>query len=155
MKLINLTGARGGQTRVDDSDYAALLPYKWHSDGFRVMRGYWDKQTKKYRSQTMHRQLLVPPVGLVVDHINGDVLDNQRANLRICTRALNARNAGIKTKNRRYKGTYFIHGRWVAQIRINKKLKTLGRFATEREAVLAYNAGALKYHGDFARLNLL
>jgi hypothetical protein len=54
----------------------------------------------------------------------------------------------------RYKGVRLVKGgKWEARIRVNKKLLSLGRFKSEREAGYIYNEAALKYFGEFARLN--
>jgi hypothetical protein len=63
----------------------------------------------------MHRILVDPPAGLVVDHINGDGLDNRRVNLRACTQAENMRNV------RRWRTLYpglrkNTKGQWIARV---------------------------------------
>jgi hypothetical protein len=98
-----------------------------------------------------------PPPHLLVDHRNNNSLDNRRANLRLATHAENCYNRPkIRTKtSSRYIGVYFEKstGKWTAKIRVNGKRLWLGRFNSELEAALAYDAAARKYHGEFARTN--
>lgn len=144
---------------VDDTDAAAVQQYKWHasktSDGHYYARGYvqqGDKWVKVY----MHRFLTGVSRGAVVDHINGDTLDNRRDNIRVCTQAENMRNqrARVARPGSR-KGVSFDRARnkFQAYINVNGKRISLGRFATEDEAVAAHNAAALVHHGEFAVLN--
>lgn len=96
--------------------------------------------------------------GLFVDHINGDRLDNRRSNLRIVTKQQNSMNrVGNKGKLSRHKGiTYYkVSDRWQVRIVANEKVIALGYYKKERDAAEAYNRAALKYHGEFARLNIL
>jgi hypothetical protein len=95
---------------------------------------------------------------LLIDHINGDSLDNRRANLRLATPSQNAYNrAKIRSKkSSRYIGVYFekATGRWTVKIRIGRgKRLWLGRFNSEIAAARAYDAAAKKYHKEFAVLN--
>jgi hypothetical protein len=78
-------------------------------------------------------------------------------NLRFATRTENSRNQKKtnKTSSSTYKGVYLNKpsGKWMAYIRINKKLKNLGYYATEREAAEVYNAAALEHFEEFAKPN--
>ena len=96
-----------------------------------------------------------PPLGMQVDHINGDRLDNRRENLRIVTNWQNQMNRGMTINNSSgYKGVRLRRsGKWEAQIRVNKKAIFLGRFYDKLDAAHAYDDAAKKYFGEFARLN--
>lgn len=87
------------------------------------------------------------------DHINGDGLDNRRANLRIVTHAQNRKNTRPITGQSRHKGVTFHKGKWQAQIVSDDKYHYLGRFDDETEAAKAHDAAAIRLHGEFARLN--
>ncbi len=96
------------------------------------------------------------PDGKQVDHINGNPLDNRRENLRICENAENNRNKGLtKASTSGYKGVslYKRSGTWRAYIVTNYKQKHLGTFDNPIDAAKAYNVAAIKFHGEFARLN--
>lgn len=142
---------------VDDEDFAALSGYRWH-----YVAGYAVRCPRKGeggRKIRMHRQILGVSPGVVVDHINGYGLDNQRKNLRVCTQRQNQFNRGkIKTRKATsiYKGVWLAKAKtnpWRAHIRVNGKPTYIGSFATEEDAARAYDQAARKHHGEFARLN--
>jgi hypothetical protein len=76
-----------------------------------------------------------------VDHINGDTLDNRRANLRAVTTKENARNIrGPRSHNT--SGALGVsydksRGKWMAFICQDKKLRNLGRFDNKDDAIAA------------------
>ena len=111
----------------------------------------------------LHRIVLTAKKGEEVDHINGNPLDNRRANLRIVTSCENSWNsrAHADSKYSKYKGVslwrFKHHTRkkpWVCQIMASGK-KRKSYFSTEREAAEQYNLWALELHGNFALLNNL
>lgn len=98
------------------------------------------------------------PQGLVIDHINGNRLDNRKKNLRFVTMQQNCFNSAKKRAGRtssRYKGVHHRKERnkWVAYISIKRKKTFLGSFNTEIEAARAYNEAAKREYGEYARLN--
>lgn len=141
---------------VDDSDYEAVAALRWgFTDGYAV---HYVKKNGKVRPMLMHRFLLNPPAGMQVDHINGNRLDNRRENLRLATTKQNCMNKAKRSDSRnRYRGcvyhpTYKSRP-WQAKMRIEGKSTSLGYYATEEEAALAFNNAAKKHHGEFAKLN--
>lgn len=153
-KEINLS--QGKVAIVDDADFAELSRSKW----FVTANGYAIRNIRtgllKYTNETMHRVIMNPPAGMDVDHINGNKLDNRRANLRICTRSQNLRNSAAHSDNASgFKGVSWFKPaqRWKARIWVDNKEKHLGYFDTPEAAALAYNEAAKKYHGEYARLN--
>jgi len=159
VKEIPLT--RGMVARVDDEDYERLVRHRWHladtGTRFYVAR-YCRVGEKRGRSKLwMHREVIGAPAGLFVDHIDGDGLNNQKANLRLCTYSQNNRNK-VKTRaRRRFRGIRPVkdskHGRWRADITINGKTRYLGTFATDVEAARAYDRVLIEVGGEFARPN--
>lgn len=102
----------------------------------------------------LHRVLLDAPPGLTVDHINGDGLDNRRANLRLATHAENCRNARrASTNTTGFKGVTYLQReqRWQAQLYFEGQLKYLGSFEHPELAHAVYCAAARFYFGEFAR----
>jgi len=157
MKLIPLT--KGYEAIVDDEDFEELSRHKWHAKvhgrpGAVYAARYFHRNGKGI-TERMHRRIMQPARGLDVDHVNGNGLDNRRSNLRVCTRSENCANSnGHSDRASRFKGVVAVHGGvWRAKIEVNYRNIHLGRFATEEEAALAYNAAAVEHFGEFARLN--
>ncbi len=101
----------------------------------------------------LHRVLLDAPPDMVVDHINGDGLDNRRANLRLATYAQNSRYSRRAASNTTgFKGvTYAVREkRWQAQIVVDGRAKYLGSFEHPELAHAVYCAAARFYFGEFA-----
>ncbi|MFH1371916.1 MAG: HNH endonuclease [Planctomycetota bacterium] len=147
-------------TIVEPQDYYKFSKFKWI---FLICnkRPYAASELKVGKVKTkrvyLHRAIMRAPKRKLVDHRNGDGLDNRRANLRLATRSQNMMNrAKIKSKtSSKYIGVSFDKGckRWRAAIRVNYKQRHLGSFKDEIEAAKVYDAAARKYHKDFARLN--
>jgi hypothetical protein len=91
----------------------------------------------------------------LVDHRNGDGLDNQRANLRPATHDQNMGNKRRYSNNTSgFKGVIRHQNRcWRARIGIDGKKVSLGLYATAEEAARAYDAAAVEAFGEFAHLN--
>lgn len=152
MKQIPLT--QGKFATVDDEDYELLSKTKWYAVKHNSGKFY---AASGFRIKYMHRVLECPLGGYVVDHINGDGLDNRRENLRVCKNSENVRNGRKMNRETtsKYKGVSFDSrsGRWAAQIRFNSVDYKLGLFESEVDAAKEFDTAARKYHGEFARLN--
>ena len=155
MKEIPLT--RGLVTQIDDEDFEWLNQWKWYANGKRgisyaVRSAISDGRQIKIR---MSRLILDCQPDAMVDHINGDTLDNRRLNLRICKSGENRMNS-IKRKaaGSRFKGvTKHPCGKFQVMICKNNIHIYVGLFTEEREAAHAYNVAAIEHHGEYARLN--
>lgn len=100
------------------------------------------------------RAIMNAPDGMVVDHINGNPLDNRRANLRICTVKENNWNRRRRIGGSSgFKGVVRVGTRWRAIIWPNGKQIYLGSFAEPEEAARAYDRAAREEYGEFACLN--
>ena len=134
MTKIKLT--RGKYAIIDDEDMW-LDNYKWYAS--KSGRNWYAARGCTHRLR-MHRLIMgcIVKDGRMVDHINGDGLDNRRANLRITTPSKNGLNRHHKAKGAtsKYIGVYFSPASWVAQITVGGKTTTLGNFRTEKEAHL-------------------
>jgi HNH endonuclease len=88
----------------------------------------------------------------MVDHIDGDTLNNRWRNLRLATASQNAMNSKRPRSNTSgHKGVFIDRGRIRAAIKVDGKKLYLGHFETVEEAAAAYQNAALKYFGEFAR----
>jgi hypothetical protein len=152
MKIIPLNG--GVFAQVDDADYILLRQYKWYA--FKPCKIWYASRynpKKRKCNITMHREIMKPPSTKEIDHIDGNGLNNQRNNLRICTHQQNAWNQGVKLGNTTgFKGVKFdrSRGKYEAEIRIQGRKKFLGRFSSPTEAAQAYDRMDIKIHGEFA-----
>ena len=158
---------------VDDDLYDDLIKYNWSisSNGYaqrRIIKPDGSKSTI-----LMHRQIMELTFGDsdYVDHINGNRLDNQKSNLRLCTHTQNLHNSKISKRNKSgAKGVFHQHieyetkkkgivckDYWRASIMVNRKNIFLGTFPYNpngfAQAKKAYNDAAKKYYGQFAYLN--
>lgn len=101
----------------------------------------------------MHRQILKAKVGDIIDHRNGNGLDNQRENIRFCSRSQNAMNRKIQKNNTSLvPGVWFKkkNKSWEVGIKINRKYVYLGLFKEKKEAIRVRLQAVRKYFGDFA-----
>lgn len=104
----------------------------------------------------MHRALMRAPQVLLVDHRDGNGLNNRRStNLRLATKSQNQWNSAVNARNKiGCKGVSFAkrEGKWRAVIGVGGKLCSLGYFHSPEEAASAYRAASSTLHGEFGRL---
>lgn len=156
VRYIPLT--RGRFAIVDAADYETLSKHRWYWQASRNGSGYAGRGGGGTPRVLMHRQIAGPPKGMVVDHIDGNGLNNRRSNLRVCTTRQNLLNRGPSRERREkghFKGVYFRPGssRPHVAIRYRGKYVHVGTFATAAEAARAYDRKALELFGEFAYLN--
>ena len=130
----------------DKSDYDLIKDLSWHE----MANGYI--YAGKPRFVFLHRLIMQPKDKNVIDHINHDIKDNRRCNLRECFQGQNRYNSRINSNNTSgYKGVWYDKSRnkWAAEIHCNNKKKMLGRFDSKQEAVEAYTAKAKELFGEY------
>jgi hypothetical protein len=139
MLTFNLTSTKGGVLIYSPEDHETIMKHKWHrcdKDGY-ITTNSRDKTNGK--TVRIHRLLMNCPEDKIVDHINGNILDNRRENLRIVDPSDNAQNKRKSTKKKftsKYIGVCLDsrNNTWRAEITINKKNIGLGIFLSETEA---------------------
>ena len=170
-------------TLVDDEDYDRVVEAigrgKWYAH--EAQPGYVYAMNGS-RDMAVHRVVVDPPKGMVVDHANGDRLDNRKENLRVCTIAQNSQNKKLRRDSKSgYKGVYEVRvyrrkytskktGKvtwYVSNLKKpfrayisdpetvypKKRHIRLGYYATAEEAARAYDKKAKEMYGEFAYLN--
>ena len=152
MKPLPLT--KGKVALVDDEDFAAISKYKWYAE--RRKHTYYayrrDRVTRKV--VRMHREILKPRKGQVIDHKNHNGLDNRRSNIRLCTYANNAQNSRRKRGVSGFRGVWpHPSGIWHVYIQCRGVATFLGCFHDPAEGAKAYDKAAKRLHGTFAILN--
>jgi phage-related protein len=151
----NISLSQGKTAQVDDDMYAYLSQWKW----FCTAQGYAVRHTSRkqgHKSIFMHREIMKAPVGMDVDHRDGDGLNNQRSNLRVCTHQQNMHNTKLrKTNSSGYRGVYWnkMSRKWQAYIRHDGQQQYLGVFVDIKDAARAYDHAARKFRGEFASTN--
>lgn len=157
--ILTIKDSAGREFKIDKHDYTKFGHITWSVE----KRGYVINVRRpggKKKVTYLHRVIMDPKDGLVVDHIDGDKSNNSKSNLRVCTEAQNSRNRKVLKKNKtsRYLGVRYKTGsgrrkRWSARITFNGKEISLGIFLTQEEAAFAYDMAAKKYFGSFANIN--
>lgn len=150
---------RGYVAIVDDEDYERAASFRWYaSSPSRRSTPYAVRKIAGVNGRStcwLHRFILSVPAGTLVDHIDGDGMNNRRGNLRLCTNTQNCRNRAIGKNNRSgFKGVYrYRDGRFGAWIMADLVGHHLGYHPTKEDAARAYDEAAVRLHGEFARLN--
>jgi hypothetical protein len=136
---------------VDAADYRKLSKHKWYA----YRRGRKIYAVCKTRGKTvyMHRMIMRPRQGYLVDHIDGNGLNNRRCNLRVCTRQQNQANRKPRGGSSRFVGVYRHKDKWVAGITYRGAYYYCGIFDDEVEAAKARDRKAYEIHGPYAYLN--
>ena len=168
MKIMIIESKTHGTHHVllDDEDYDRVAQRgKWqitrskrkHSDDvFYVNIG---PRKGKGGGTSIHRFIMKPPKGMVVDHINHNGLDNRKENLRICTQTENMRNNRASYGEVPFKGVIDDSERkghlrpYRAEVRRKNSGNFIGYYATPEEAAIAYDEAAKEEFGEFAYLN--
>lgn len=134
---------------IDTEDVDKIRKYCWYKND----TGYIVRREGNSLKQ-MHRELLSPPSGKVVDHINGIKTDNRKSNLRICTYCQNSMNMSTRKDNTSGQTGVFWdkqRGKWKAEIVCNKKRIHIGFFTNKDEAIKARQEAEVIYYGEYRR----
>lgn len=144
---------KGAFAIVDADDFERLNRYKWHA--LHVRSQWYARRAPGGRVIMMHREIMQPPDGMVVDHIDGNGLNNRKCNLRICTQQQNMQNRRPLARSSAFKGVSFYTqtGKWHAEITLDGKKIYIGSYDDEIEAARAYDRKAIELFGEFAYLN--
>ena len=148
----NLLGVKGYNVAVDFDDYEKVSCLSWEvmkrSDTYIYFRARLrgvDPETgeKLYKKKVyLHRYIMgITNPSIVVDHINGNTLDNRKENLRVCSVAQNNCNRTNKRNSTGYKGVRKDGSKekpYTARIQHKRKVYLLGSFASPEEAHEAY-----------------
>lgn len=144
---------------LEDLEKVINFPYTWFAKyqtlnkGFYVYASVYNSETKKYKTLCLH-QFIMNANGQAVDHINGDTFDNRKSNLRIVEDSDNSKNRKSKNSNNTsgYRNVSWNKKdkKWVVQMQINKKHKTLGSFDDVHEAGKFAEEMRKKYYGEYA-----
>jgi len=149
---------QGYHAVVDAEDYERVSRYKWCLS--RSGNQLYAQRRCRGKTIRMHQFIMRPPKGKVVDHIDGNGLNNRRCNLRICTPQQNSWNHKRRKQpgaSSRFIGVYPYKkrpGKWYVKIKCGDERVNLGPFDSEIEAALARDRKARELFGEYASLNL-
>lgn len=167
MTVINLT--KGYSCIVDANAPPEVFLFRWKAlvtggkvyavrnvyGGIHAVTG-----KKIWKACLMHRLITDAAPGTVVDHKNGNTLDNRRRNLRVGTQRDNLANIRVTRGTSKFKGVYYNKEKslWQASISVRtadgtQTVRYLGRFASEEAAAHAYDAAAVALRGVVAATN--
>jgi hypothetical protein len=154
VRYIPLT--RGLCTLVDAADYEWLSQYKWYAGKpTRAGKTYARRNLPGGGEMLMHRMIMQPPKDKVVDHLNGNSLDNRRCNLYVCTQTENIQNSRPRCDaTSRFRGVYPRDGKWYGRITHKGQRYNLGTFDDEIEAAKARDRKARELYGEHAWRNI-
>lgn len=147
--IIPLTRGKFAFVSIEDMD---LATYKWHVSNVYATRRAGNQILSMHRVVLERKLQRAIRVNMLVDHINGNQLDNRRSNLREVTRTQNAWNSGTQKNNTsQYTGVSYRGGYYIA--RLGNSGALLGSFETALDASFCYDRAALERWGEYARLN--
>lgn len=157
-EILHIPLTRGKVAIADASDLHRLEGISWCAMPTKKGRSFiatgWLHAPVNAQVRMSRWILGVTDSAVLVDHINGDTLDNRRSNLREATAAENSRNRAPKSDGPGYKGICRQQNRrWRACIFADGVWRNIGAFATREEAAVAYDVVAMQLHGEFAWLN--
>lgn len=164
-RLIPLT--QGKFALVDEEDYERVSKLNWVYCPRRKTTGHayriqfqWLGVGKKpiQKHIRMHRFILGAPSNMQVDHKDGNPLNNQKSNLRLCTHLQNSRNTSLRWSNTSgFKGISWSQKRqkWLVRIGVGGETKYLGRYSNIHDAAVAYDKAAILFYGEFAKTNAM
>jgi hypothetical protein len=168
-EIENMTiNIRGYDVLIDDEDIERILKYKWQvfkgqqrGEGYVYFvygsgSGYGKQRGKRHDRIHLHRLIINAPKGSIVDHADGNTLNNHKSNLRICNSVESARNRGVFKNNKTgYRGVFFKKlggiNRFQTNISINGKIHNLGNYATAEAAAYIHEEVAKIVFGEYYR----
>jgi hypothetical protein len=148
--------SQGKVALVDDADYDRLAAYRWFLSGPGYAVGFVPSGNGRFRLEYMHRLIMQPADGQLVDHINGDSLDNRQTNLRFATPQQNLQNkrlSSLSCTGLKGVGWHKERRKFHARIQLQGIRYHLGFFEDAETAALAYDCAAKLLFGEFAACN--
>ena len=151
MKYLKLSNS-SSLVKLDDEDYDRLPGYLWSL-------GKGNIYNSRFNLILCRFILGITDISLQPDHIDRDIFNCQKENLRVCTKQQNCFNRGkgeyLKKPSSKYKGIYWMKNRkcWAVRIYVNGQRLSLKTYKSEIKAAEAYNEAVKKYYGEFGYLN--
>ena len=154
--IVEIVLTQGKLAIIDAEDYPKIMKHRWHAQKHRNTFYATTNIQMNGGSLRMHQILIPYDTSYMVDHANGNGLDNRKSNLRQATAAQNGWNRGKQINNTSgFKGVclHKASKKWAAEITLNGKQTHLGLFETPQEASNAYTQASKELHGAFGRIS--
>lgn len=151
-----ILSTNGRQILVDQEDFNRLNKFRWYVSPDGYAERYTSSGTRRLHREVFEASCHPGRKHGHIDHKNHNKLDNRKENLRFCTNSQNHANAPKQKREdatSKYKGVGRKRNKWRARIEVEGRQKSLGSFAREDVAALAYDMAATRYFGEFACLN--
>ncbi len=136
---------------IDDEDWCLVEGLTWY-----VVKDhstfYAHAHTGNTKIKSMH-QIVMGGNGEMIDHIDRNGLNNQKANLRFATNSANQANGKHRSNKFGYRGVSQHGNGYRAQIKVNKSAIYIGSFSTPEDAARAYDDALYRVHGEHATFN--
>lgn len=156
MKILKVSSKKNGTFNIllDEEDYLRATTIgrtsRWCARVCKNRKNlvYFQKRLSGGKLIELHRLIMGFPENKIIDHINGNTLDNRRNNLRICSNSENIIKGKLRTNNKSgVSGVRFDKERkkWTASIKIMYKQHFLGQFKTKKEAIMARKEAEKEY----------
>jgi hypothetical protein len=144
--------------RIGVADWERVQSHRWYAKkGRNTFYAVTNMRKPNGKRTTLRMHRLLLPDAVEVDHRAGDGLNNRRTNLRPATSSQNRANSRKRSDGvtSHYRGVSRTKDRkqFRANIKVNRRTHHLGCFTNEEDAARAYDEAALKYFGEFAKLN--
>ena len=143
----------GFEVLIDSEDLETLSAYRWYATPLGRNQTRYARARINGERVWMHRFLMLALPSEEIDHINGNGLDNRKANLRRCSHKENCQNNHRRLSKYGYRGIAFNGVNYRAYIKVDGKNLHLGTAPTPEEAAKLYDSAAKNYFGVFANLN--
>ena len=147
--IVRVLTSKNEEFIIDKDDYEKIKDHTWSLDGNGYARTGFDNSQIK-----LHRYVTDAPDDMEIDHKDGNILNNRKSNLRICTRQENAMNLKLSKNNTSgHKGVYFDKtcNQWFSVINYKKTRINLGFYKSQIDAIKARQDAEKYYFGEFRR----
>lgn len=147
--LVNLD--KGYVAVIDDDDLGVFEGHSWRGHGLGFNNQVYMVAYLKGKSIYFHRLVMRAGKGDIIDHVDGNPLNNRKSNLRVVSASSNIRNGVFKSDAEDMRNIYKCRSRWRVFFSHHRKPKiNIGYFATVKEARAARNEAALRLYGSSA-----
>lgn len=148
---------KGQEIEIDDDDLEKVNKFTWciakmtNNISYAQSRYRFVCGNSRQKTVLMHRLIMGALKGQMIDHIDGNGLNNKKSNLRFVDNSRNQMNSKKRVGSSIYKGVYWNKKDKLWEVHVNGKY--CGCFKDEIKAAEKYNEIALKQFGEYARIN--